>query len=190
VLILGVANLLAYGFSMAVSNFLGMKTDHENVAMHRSEEQGQIDLIPDGEVAEVSEIFRQRGFDGNVLNCTVEVINAGRELWVNTMPREQHGLQLDGLSARRAGLVTFLPFEAAGAMPLLSYVIEAVFPGTIHKEFLWSSIITTVTFVGLGAMKSRFAERHWLRSGLETLLVGGMAVILAFVVGVLLRGLA
>jgi VIT1/CCC1 family predicted Fe2+/Mn2+ transporter len=190
VLILGMANLLADGFSMAVSNFLGTKTDHENVARHRAEEQRQIDLIPDGEVAEVREIFRQKGFEGEVLDRIVEVITADRELWVNTMLQEEHGLQLDGPSARRAGLVTFLAFAAAGAMPLLAYVVEAIFPGTIQNTFLWSSIITVATFFGVGAMKSRFVERHWLRSGLETLTVGGIAAILAFGVGVLLRGLA
>ena len=190
VLILGCANLVADGFSMAVSNFLGTRTEHENLAKHRAEEQRQIELIPDGEMAEVREIFRQNGFVGDVLDRIVEVITADRELWIDTMLQEEHGLQLNGPSARRAGLVTFIAFAAAGAMPLLAYLVELIFPGGISNVFLWSSLVTAVTFFGVGAMKSRFVERYWLRSGLETLLVGGVAAILAFGVGVLLRGLA
>ena len=190
VLILGCANLVADGFSMAVSNFLGTRTEHENVAKHRAEEQRQIDLIPTGETAEVREIFRRKGFDGDVLDRIVEVITADRELWVNTMLQEEHGLQLNGPSARRAGFVTFLAFAAAGAMPLLAYLVELVFPDAISNVFLWSSLVTAVTFFGVGALKSRFVERHWLRSGLETLAVGGIAAIMAFGVGVVLKGLA
>jgi VIT1/CCC1 family predicted Fe2+/Mn2+ transporter len=190
VLILGVANLLADGFSMAVSNFLSTRTEAENLAKHRAEEQRQIDLIPDGEIAEVREIFRQKGFDGDVLDRIVEVITADRELWVNTMLQEEHGLQLDGPSAKRAGGVTFIAFAAAGAMPLLAFIAEALFPGIVGNVFLWSTVITAITFFGVGAMKSRFVERHWLRSGLETLVVGGIAAVLAYAVGVMLRGLA
>lgn len=190
VLILGIANLLADGFSMAVSNFLGTRTDAEDLAKRRADEERQIEVIPEGEIAEVREIFRQKGFEGKVLEEIVEVITADRELWVNTMLREEHGLQLEGPSPWKAGGVTYVAFAAAGAMPLLSFAVEAIFPGSVSNEFLWSAIITGVTFFGVGAMKSRFVETHWLRSGLETLLVGGAAAAMAFGVGFGLKGLA
>lgn len=190
VLILGLANLVADGFSMAVSNFLGTRTVAETVAKHRSDEERQIEVIPEGETAEVREIFRQKGFEGDVLERIVEVITSDQELWVNTMLQDEHGLQLEGPSASRAGGVTFAAFAAAGTMPLLSFVFEAMFPGSVGNEFLWSAVITGVTFFTVGALKSRFVERHWLRSGTETLVVGGAAAGLAFGVGVGLRGLA
>ncbi len=190
VLILGVANLLADGFSMAVSNYLGTRTDAETLQKHRAEENRQIDVVPDGEIAEVREIFRQKGFEGDVLDDIVEVITSDRELWVDTMLQEEHGLQLEGPSATRAGGVTFAAFVVAGAMPLLSFAIEAAFPGSVGNEFVWSAVITAATFFTVGALKARFVERHWLRSGLETLFIGGAAAALAFGVGFGLKGLA
>lgn len=190
VLILGVANLLADGFSMAVGNFLGTRTDLGTVEKRRVDEEWQIDVIPEGEAAEVREIFRQKGFEGEVLERIVEVITSDRDLWVNTMLREEHGLQLVGPSPWIAGGVTFLAFAVAGAMPLLTFVIEAIFPGSIANEFLWSAVVTGITFFVVGALKSRYVETHWLRSGLETLLIGGAAAALAFGVGFGLRGLA
>lgn len=190
VLILGMANLLADGLSMAVSNYLGTRTEAETVARRRTDEERQIDVIPEGETEEVREIFRQKGFEGDVLEKIVSVITSDRSLWVNTMLQEEHGLRLEGPSAVRAGAVTFAAFVVAGAMPLLFFAIEAAFPGSIGDEFLWSAVITAATFFSVGAMKSRFVERHWLRAGLETLLIGGAAASIAFAVGFALKGLA
>jgi VIT1/CCC1 family predicted Fe2+/Mn2+ transporter len=190
VLILGLANLMADGFSMAVSNYLGTKTDAEAVSKRRSDEEHQIQVFPEGEIAEVREIFRQKGFEGDVLEQVVEVITSDRELWVNTMLQDEHGLQIQGPSAIKAGGVTFVAFAAAGAMPLISFGVEALFPGSVGNEFLWSAIITGVTFFAVGALRSRFVERHWMRSGIETFLIGTVAATLAFGVGVGLKGLA
>lgn len=190
VLILGIANLFADGFSMAVSNYLGTRTDAETVDKRRADEEFQIDVIPEGEIAEIQEIFRRKGFEGEILERIVEVITSDRDLWVNTMLQEEHGLQLEGPSEWKAGGVTFAAFAAAGAMPLLSFGMEALFPGSVGNEFLWSAIITGVTFFGVGAMKSRFVDTYWLRSGIETLLIGGAAAAMAFGVGYGLRGLA
>ena len=190
VLILGAANLLADGFSMAVGNFLGTRTDAEAVEKRRTDEEWQIDVIPEGEIAEVREIFRQKGFEGDVLDRIVEVITSDRELWVNTMLREEHGLQLEGPSPWKAAAVTYIAFALAGAMPLLSFAIEAIFDVSLGSEFFWSAVITGATFFFVGAMKSRFVDTYWLRSGLETLVIGGAAAAMAYGVGVALKGLA
>jgi len=50
--------------------------------------------------------------------------------------------------------------------------------------------MTGFAFFSVGAMKSHFVNEHWLRSGLETLAMGGGAALLAFATGVLLKGLS
>jgi VIT1/CCC1 family predicted Fe2+/Mn2+ transporter len=190
VLILGLANLLADGFSMAVGNFLGTRAESGSVAKRRRSEERQVALIPEGEAAEIREIFRQKGFSGDDLERIVTVITSDKQLWVDTMLQEEYGLQLDGPSPSRAGLVTFIAFAAAGALPLITYGVNAVSADAVGNPFLWSAVLTGLTFFIVGAVKSRFVDQHWLRSGLETLLVGGAAAALAYGVGVSLRGLA
>ena len=61
-IILGFANVLADGFSMAVGNFLKTKSEHELVAKARQREERHIDRDPSAERAEIREIFKAKGF--------------------------------------------------------------------------------------------------------------------------------
>jgi VIT1/CCC1 family predicted Fe2+/Mn2+ transporter len=50
--------------------------------------------------------------------------------------------------------------------------------------------MTGATFFAVGALKGQYVQRRWYLSGLETVAVGGCAATLAYVVGLLLRGIA
>ena len=85
VIVLGLANLLADGFSMAVGNYLGVKSEPERVERARRAEQHHIDGVPEGEREEIRQIFERKGFGGDVLEKIVEGITRDRRLWVDTM---------------------------------------------------------------------------------------------------------
>jgi VIT1/CCC1 family predicted Fe2+/Mn2+ transporter len=190
VVVLGLANLLADGASMAASNYLGTRTEHAEVARARRREEAQIRALPDGERAEVREIYRQKGFSGAQLDEIVEVITSDRELWLDTMLTEELGLSRDTADPRRAALATFVAFVVAGALPLLVYGLQAATGVDLEHPFLWSSVMTGCAFLFVGALKGRWSGVRPWRSALETLLVGGGASVLAYVIGALLRGVA
>jgi VIT1/CCC1 family predicted Fe2+/Mn2+ transporter len=187
VLILGVANLAADGFSMAVSNFLGLRAAHQQLERARREEERQVSLIPDGEREEIRQIFAAKGFEGKDLERVIDVITADRELWVSTMLSEELGLGGAEPSPLRAGAATLLAFVTVGSFPLLAFVFDAVFPGVLDHVFAWSAAMTAVAFFAVGSLKSRFVEQAWWRAGLETLAVGGAAAVLAYAVGAFLK---
>lgn len=189
VIILGVANLLGDGFSMAVSNFLGTRAENQQREGARRAEEYQISVVPEGEREEVRQIFAEKGFSGDVLDRIVEVITSERERWVDTMLKEELGLALEGASPWRAGLSTFMAFMVAGLIPLLAFIFAAAFPGSLANPFLWSAIMTGITFFVIGALKSRFVDEKWFHSGMETLVIGGAAAGLAYLVGALLKGI-
>jgi VIT1/CCC1 family predicted Fe2+/Mn2+ transporter len=95
VIVLGFANVLADGFSMAVSNYLGTKSECEEVDKARRTERTHIEAIPAGEREEIRQIFARKGFGGDLLERIVEVITSNPKLWVDTMLTEELGLQLD-----------------------------------------------------------------------------------------------
>jgi VIT1/CCC1 family predicted Fe2+/Mn2+ transporter len=190
VLLFGVANLVADGFSMAVSNYLGSRAEEERRERVRSEEQRSVRTIPEGEREEIRQLFAAKGLSGDTLEQVVQVITADERLWVETMLREEFGLPSHGRSAARAGASTFVAFMLAGSVPLVVFVVDLFAPGTIGDPLPWSAGMTALTFFGTGAAKARVVEASWWRSGLETLALGGGAAVLAYAVGWLLRGLA
>ena len=189
VLILGFANLLADGFSMAVSNYLGTKAEQQAIQRARKIEESHVDKIPDGEVEEIRQIFRQKGFDGLLLERLVRVITGDRRLWVETMLKEEWGLSLTPISPAKAGLATFTAFVIVGFVPLFPFTVAHALGFRDHVSFYVSAMLTACTFFGVGVLKSKYVAESWLRSGLETLLMGGGAALLAYLVGVALQGL-
>src|SRR4051812_2424838 len=116
VLILGAANLLADGFSMAASNYSGTKTERDDKDRLRAVEERHIDLVPEGELEEVRQIYRAKGFQGSRLENVVEVITADRQRWVETMLREEYGLPEALRSPLKAAASTFLAFLICGSV--------------------------------------------------------------------------
>src|SRR3990167_9786712 len=67
ILILGFANLIADGFSMATSNYLGTKSELEQYQHYKAIEAKHIEITPDGEREEIRQIFQNKGLTGEIL---------------------------------------------------------------------------------------------------------------------------
>ena len=180
---LSACNLFADGFSMAASNFLGTRAEHEDWKRLEAIEYRHLDLAPEGEREEVRQIFKNKGFAGEDLTRLVDLITSDRTRWVRTMLTEEYGLPQKVRSPWLAALATFSAFLACGIVPLLPYVMGLTSPLTL------SIVMTGAVFFGIGSAKSRWSTSVWWRSGLSTFGVGAIAAGLAFSVGLLLRQL-
>jgi VIT1/CCC1 family predicted Fe2+/Mn2+ transporter len=187
VIILGGANLIADGFSMAVSNFLGSRAERQQRERARREEERHIRLVPEGEREEIRQIFAAKGFEGQDLERVVEVITSDRELWTDTMMSEELGYGSTEPNEFRAALATLVAFLTVGFLPLVVFVYDLAAPGNVDNAFAWSAVMTGIAFFAVGAMKSRFVDQTWWRSALETLTVGGLAAALAYAAGAFLQ---
>ena len=89
VLILGIANLLADGFSMSVGSYLSAKSEKEQYEKHKRIEYWEVDNLPEIEKEEIREIYQAKGFEGEILEKIVEVITANKDRWVDIMMKEE-----------------------------------------------------------------------------------------------------
>jgi VIT1/CCC1 family predicted Fe2+/Mn2+ transporter len=183
-LVLGFANLVADGFSMAVSNYESIKAQREFIDEVRRTEEDHIDRIPDGERDEVRAIFKGKGFQGDTLEEIVRTITQDRRLWVETMLTEEHGLQKTRLSPWKSAFATMAAFLLAGAIPLTPLFASE---SELHRQFVFSAVLAGVAFFSIGTLKSLVFAKPVFRSGLSTLLTGGTAAGLAYLTGYLLQ---
>ncbi len=190
VIILGFANLVADGFSMAVSNFLGTRAEAQQRDLARREELRQIELVPEGEREEIRQLYAAKGFGGDDLERAVAIITSDRDVWVETMMREELGYGSEVTNPLRAAASTLVAFIAVGFLPLGAFVYDTALPGDVASPFTWSVILTGRAFLAFGALKARIVQQPAWRSALETLAVGGAAAVLAYILGSVLQGVA
>ena len=190
VLILGFANLLADGFSMAVGNYLATKSQREFIERARRKEEWEIDNLVEQEKQEVRDIYAKKGFKEDLLDEIVRVITSRRKVWVDTMMREELGLIEDGRRPRDSAVTTFVAFNAVGLIPLLPFVAMSMIGFSIASTidaFIYSVIFTAAAFFLIGSVKGRVVQKSILRSGFSTLAIGGIAAAVAFAVGYILN---
>ncbi len=174
---LGAANIIADGFSMAASNFLGTKAELDDRSRIVKIEENHIVDHRDGEMEELRQILELRGLTGDVLDQATAAISQDKDKWIGLMLTEEYGLPRDAPRPLRASLATFFAFLLAGSVPLLPFLLA------VPSAFEVSIFATLITFFLIGTGKSRWSLSSWWRSGLETLAIGAVAAFLAYGVG-------
>lgn len=183
VVILGIANLVADGFSMSVGNFFSTKAEMDTYERHRQVEYWEVENLRDKEVQEIREIYAAKGFKGELLEQVVEVITADKDVWVDTMMKEELEMVKSDKTPYKTAGMTFISFIIVGSVPLLSYVFTGSGPAIQQDLFLYSCILTAVALAIVGSFKSFVTEKNIFIGIGETLLLGGLAAFLAYFVG-------
>jgi VIT1/CCC1 family predicted Fe2+/Mn2+ transporter len=182
VIILGLANLLADGFSMAAANFTGTKAERDEYDQLRNMEERHVALAPDGEREEIRQIFLAKGFEGEALEGAVKAITSQRKRWIDTMMAEEHGMPAVIRSPLKAALMTFIAFVLCGSLPILPYALE------LQRSEILSVVMAGATFFAIGSLRSHWSPAPWWRAGIETFVIGMLAAGVAYLVGYLLKG--
>lgn len=188
VIILGLANLLADGFAMSVGSFLSTRSEQDNFNKHEAIEYWEVDNLPEKEKEEIRDIYRAKGFEGELLEQVVDIITSDKDRWVDVMMKEELQMMKEEKSPFLMGLVTFISFLIMGSVPIFIYLVDYMV--NIEQDlFKWSIVLTSVTFCAIGYLKSYVTHTHKIRGVLETLLLGGIAASLAYFVGYWLESL-
>jgi VIT1/CCC1 family predicted Fe2+/Mn2+ transporter len=188
VLILGLANLFADGLSMSIGSYLSKKSEQDNYNKHLQIEEWEIEHMPEVERKEIEDIYRAKGFEGEELTMVVNRITSNKQVWLETMMKDELGLTTEKKSPFKAGLSTLISFVVAGSVPLIVYLLA--YANSIEVDpFLLSSVVTMLTFIGIGYFKTYVTKSGMLKSIAETLILGSTAAIAAYVLGDVLQRL-
>lgn len=189
IIILGLANLIADGFSMSVGSYLSVKSQFEKYRKFQQYEKWGVENIPESEREEIRSIYYKKGLSGKLLEKVVNVITSDKEVWVDEMMRSELHMTPEQNSPFHAGLVTFISFVLIGIIPLLPFL----FPGSSElfnlTPFALTCLLTAVAFVVIGFIKSHinFTSRSSAIS--ETLFLGVAAAMIAYFAGYFLESM-
>jgi vacuolar iron transporter family protein len=181
VLLAGLAATFAESISMAAVAYTSTRAEIEHYESEVRRELKEIDEIPDRERKEIEDIYRKKGFSGNLLKQVVDKICSNRKVWLGTMMRDELGLEnpSEGMSAFWQAVLVGGSAVVGSLVPITTFFFLPV--GASIPIALAASL--AVLFV-VGAYKSRMTSGKWLKGGLELMLIGGAAAVAGWLVGV------
>lgn len=177
VVLAGLAEIAAGSIAMGLGGYLAARTDFEHYFTERQRENWEIDHLPEVERDEVTQVFRGYGMQDAQIKPIVDALNNDRQQWLDFMMRFELGLEApDPKRARISALTIGLSYIVGGFIPLSPYML-------VHNLFsalLVSIVVTLIALFLFGYIKGRFTGTKPFTSGFQTVLVGGLAAGVAF----------
>jgi len=178
VLLAGIAGLVAGAISMGVGAYVSAKAYRAFYRKELEREIREMRELPDVEREEIREIYRRRGFQGNMLEQVVATITSDPKVWLKVMMAEELGLSAQFARPLGAAGVVFLSFIAGGAIPVIPFVFLEGLPALGI-----SIVMTTVALLVAGALRTRFTGERPLTAGLELVGMAAVGVGVAYLIG-------
>jgi VIT1/CCC1 family predicted Fe2+/Mn2+ transporter len=175
----GLAGLLAGAFSMAAGEYISMRSQREAYEREIDLEATELREDPEGEAEELALIYRAKGLDTEEAKRAAAAIMADRGIALDTMAREELGLDPDELGSPWSAAISSLFAFALGAIVV---VLPFLF-GSGEAALIVAIVLAGAALFGVGAVIGLLNGRNAFRSGGRQLLIGGAAALLVFGIG-------
>jgi VIT1/CCC1 family predicted Fe2+/Mn2+ transporter len=178
-LLAGIAGLLAGSFSMAAGEYISMSSQREMYEREISLEQAELEEKPEEEHAELVLIYRAKGLPRAEAERLADQIMADREVALDTLAREELGLDPGQLGSPWVAAISSLLSFAIGAL----VVIIPYLAGSGVAAAVTAIGLALAAMFGVGATIGALNGRSAIRMGLRQVLTGALAAAVTFGVG-------
>lgn len=185
VILAGLAEIAAGSIAMGLGGYLASRGDSEHYASERRREEMEVVQRPKDEEEEIYEIFSAYGVSRDAATPVLRSLQANPPAYVDFMMRFELGLEEPAPGrAWRSALTIALAYIVGGFVPLAPYLVGHSLEGALQ----FSVIITLIALLLFGGLKGRLLGAPVIRSGIQTMLIGGLAAGAAFALARLLNG--
>jgi vacuolar iron transporter family protein len=175
----GLAAAITESISMGAVSYTSSMTERDYYRAQEERENREIDTVPSEEEAEVRQIYKSKGFQGELLDKVVETITSNRTTWVDTMMDEELHLEpVQTSKVVRGAVVVFIATLIGHLIPLAPFFLLA-----LHPALTVAIVVSGVVLFGVGAYQAKSMVGDWKASGLKMLIIGLGAAALGFLVG-------
>jgi VIT1/CCC1 family predicted Fe2+/Mn2+ transporter len=173
----GIAEIAAGSIAMGLGGYLAARSERQHYFAERAREEQEIRKVPHRERAEVVEIMGHYGVTKEECAPMLAGLERNPEAWRDFMMRFELGLEEPNpTAARKSALTIALSYMVGGFIPLFPYMVFK----TAHAALAASTVVTLAALFLFGYLKGKFTGTPAVRSGLQTLAIGGLAAAAAF----------
>jgi VIT1/CCC1 family predicted Fe2+/Mn2+ transporter len=178
VLLAGLAGLVAGAISMGVGGYVSAKAYRSYYRKELRKEVEEMREKPDVERDEIRQIYRERGFEGELLDRVVDTITSDPRVWLKVMMSEELGLSAQFGRPVGAALVVFAFFLLGGVIPIVPFLWMEGLPAVVTAFAL-----TAAALLVAGGIRSRFTGERPVLAGLELVAMAAVGVGAAHLIG-------
>jgi predicted membrane protein (TIGR00267 family) len=183
VLLSGVAELFAGTISMGFGSYQSSKSELE--VWERESQRGTVGKgrTPEEEREELIKFYLAEGFERGEAEAIAKRIASETGMPISEGTLEELGLAPEEVgNPVKAGVLCGVSFGLAALVPILPFAVKAL---SCIDALVVSIAATLVTLFGVGAMKTIFSRKNWVRSGLEMMVIGASAAAITYLIGTL-----
>ncbi|MBM3229575.1 hypothetical protein FJZ26_04030 [Candidatus Parvarchaeota archaeon] len=179
VLVAGMVATFAESISMAAVAYTSARAEQDHYRHELEQEKWEIDHLPEVETEEIRLIYMKKGLRGKELEQMVRAITSNRDLWLSVMMSEELGLSpADSYNPVKSGVIVGFSAIIGSLIPLLPFLF---FP--VGQSMVIALALAALTLFAVGAYKAKITVGKWWKSGLEMMVIGGLAALAGYIVG-------
>jgi len=182
VLLAGVAALVGGAISMGIGGYVSAKAYRAYFRKELEREMREMRDVPEIEREEIREVYRARGFEGELLETVVRTITSDPKVWLRVMMQEELGLSQGFGEPLGAALTVSISFLLGGAVPVIPFIFGSGV-GVLAISFL----LTAIALIAAGTVRTRFTGEPPVRAGAELVAMAAVGVGVAYGIGRLLH---
>ena len=182
IVLAGIAGLVAGSFSMAVGEYVSVRSQRELLDYQVELQRHQLRYEPAEERAILIEIYLSRGLSRAEADLIVDRLMGDPEQALDAFVRDEIGLSAETMgSPVTAAIGSMLAFAVGAFVPLMPYLL---FAGTLAFALSIIATLGALFLVGLGV--SQLTHQHPVRTGVRQAGLGFLAAVVTYGVGTLL----
>ncbi len=183
VLLAGVAGLLAGALSMALGEWISVKSSQELHENQMQLEMDELETNPEGEQKELALIYMAKGIPEDQAHDMAADIMLNKELAYDILVKEELGINTDELkgSAMEAAVYSFILFAIGAVIPVMPFFFIS---GT--TAIIISVACSAIGLFLIGSAITLFTGKSIWFSGMRQVIFGLMAAAITFGIGKLI----
>jgi VIT1/CCC1 family predicted Fe2+/Mn2+ transporter/rubrerythrin len=178
ILLSGLAGMVADALSMGSSGYLAAKSEREVYAYEIAMEKDELELMPEVEEEELALIYEAKGIPSGPARKLAAEVMKNPERALEEKVREELGIGAAHTTPMKEAWVTGTATAIGAFIPVAPFLFAS---GPVA---IWTSfVIAMLSHFGVGAVRSIFTGRGFIRSGMDMFLVGLGVAVFGYLIG-------